>query len=74
MDDHGIADLRADDRTQDTEPLGLRLQTRESRVRVLDVADLLGAELLVIDGMGHDLPRAVWPVLVERISALIARA
>jgi len=24
--------------------------------------------------MGHDLPRAVWPVLVERISALIARA
>ena len=33
-----------------------------------------GAELLVIDGMGHDLPRAVWPQIVERISALTARA
>ncbi len=33
-----------------------------------------GAELLVIDGMGHDLPRAAWPQIVERISALTARA
>src|SRR5882724_2657871 len=33
-----------------------------------------GAELLAIDGMGHDLPRAVWPPIVEHISALTARA
>ena len=33
-----------------------------------------GAELLVIDGMGHDLPRAAWPEIVERIGALTARA
>ena len=33
-----------------------------------------GAELLVIDGMGHDLPRAAWPEIVERIRALTARA
>ena len=33
-----------------------------------------GAELLVVDGMGHDLPRAVWPSIVDRISALTARA
>src|SRR3989454_463405 len=33
-----------------------------------------GAELLVIDGMGHDLPRAVWPSIVDRISAPAARA
>jgi pimeloyl-ACP methyl ester carboxylesterase len=32
------------------------------------------AELLVIDGMGHDLPRAVWPQVIERITALAARA
>jgi len=33
-----------------------------------------GAELLVIDGMGHDMPRAVWPRMVDAISALTARA
>jgi pimeloyl-ACP methyl ester carboxylesterase len=32
------------------------------------------AELLVVDGMGHDLPRAVWPEITDRISALIERA
>jgi pimeloyl-ACP methyl ester carboxylesterase len=33
-----------------------------------------GAELLVVDGMGHDLPREVWPEIIDRISALIDRA
>ena len=33
-----------------------------------------GAELVVIDGMGHDLPRDLWPELVDRISAHVARA
>jgi pimeloyl-ACP methyl ester carboxylesterase len=32
-----------------------------------------GAELLVIDGMGHDLPRALWPQLATRIAAVVAR-
>jgi len=32
------------------------------------------AELLVIDGMGHDLPSQLWPQVVERISTHIARA
>ena len=32
------------------------------------------AELLVIDGMGHDLPRQLWPQVVERISTHIASA
>ena len=32
------------------------------------------AELVVIDGMGHDLPREVWPQLVHRIAALADRA
>jgi pimeloyl-ACP methyl ester carboxylesterase len=33
-----------------------------------------GARLRVIDGMGHDLPRAVWPEVVEAIAANAARA
>jgi pimeloyl-ACP methyl ester carboxylesterase len=28
-----------------------------------------GAELLMIEGMGHDLPRAAWPRLIDRIAA-----
>jgi len=32
------------------------------------------AELLVVDGMGHDLPRAAWPEIVGRIGELIDRA
>jgi pimeloyl-ACP methyl ester carboxylesterase len=32
-----------------------------------------GAELLVIDGMGHDLPRPLWPQLTDRITALVER-
>ena len=31
-------------------------------------------ELLAIEGMGHDLPRAVWPRIIDAISALTARA
>ena len=37
-------------------------------------AAIPGAELVVIDGMGHDLPRALWPTVAERISALVTRA
>jgi pimeloyl-ACP methyl ester carboxylesterase len=33
-----------------------------------------GAELVVIDGMGHELPRPLWPTIAERIAALVARA
>ena len=37
-------------------------------------AAIPGAELLVIDGMGHDLPRAVWTEVTDRITALVERA
>jgi pimeloyl-ACP methyl ester carboxylesterase len=37
-------------------------------------AAIPGAELLVINGMGHDLPRQLWPQVVERISIHIASA
>ncbi len=36
-------------------------------------AAIPGAELFVVEGMGHDLPRAVWPELVDRITALVDR-
>jgi pimeloyl-ACP methyl ester carboxylesterase len=32
------------------------------------------AGLLVVDGMGHDLPRAVWPELIDRMTALFGCA
>jgi pimeloyl-ACP methyl ester carboxylesterase len=33
-----------------------------------------GAELLIIPGMGHDLPRPVWPALADALCALAERA
>jgi pimeloyl-ACP methyl ester carboxylesterase len=33
-----------------------------------------GARLRIVEGMGHDLPRAVWPQFVEEIAATAARA
>ena len=32
-----------------------------------------GAQLLVLNEMGHDLPRAMWPVLVDAVAAHTAR-
>jgi pimeloyl-ACP methyl ester carboxylesterase len=32
------------------------------------------SELMMIDGMGHDLPRVLWPTLIEAISRHIVRA
>jgi pimeloyl-ACP methyl ester carboxylesterase len=32
-----------------------------------------GAELLLVEGMGHDLPRALWPTLVDRIARVVQR-
>ncbi len=40
-----------------------------------DTAEAIpGAELLVIEGMGHDLPRQAWPRIVEAIGKHAARA
>jgi pimeloyl-ACP methyl ester carboxylesterase len=33
-----------------------------------------GAELVEIEGMGHDLPEGAWPRIVDAISAAAARA
>jgi pimeloyl-ACP methyl ester carboxylesterase len=40
-----------------------------------DTAEAIpGAELLIIDGMGHDLPREVWPQLVDAMTAHTRKA
>jgi pimeloyl-ACP methyl ester carboxylesterase len=36
-------------------------------------AAIPGAELLVVEGMGHDLPLPVWPTLAARIADLVQR-
>jgi pimeloyl-ACP methyl ester carboxylesterase len=36
-------------------------------------AAIPGARLKIVDGMGHDLPRALWPVFAEEIEATAAR-
>jgi pimeloyl-ACP methyl ester carboxylesterase len=33
-----------------------------------------GAELMMIEGMGHDLPRAAWPQIIDGIAAHASRA
>ena len=33
-----------------------------------------GAELAVLDGMGHDLPRGLWAEIARRIGELVGRA
>ena len=41
----------------------------------IDTAESIpGAELLMIEGMGHDLPREAWPRIVDAIAALAAKA
>jgi pimeloyl-ACP methyl ester carboxylesterase len=35
---------------------------------------IANAELVVFDGMGHDLPRALWPEITARIGELVQRA
>ena len=33
-----------------------------------------GARLVIIDGMGHDLPRGAWPRMLDEIEQNAARA
>jgi hypothetical protein len=41
----------------------------------VDTADAVpGAELLLVEGMGHDLPRGAWPTILDAIGKLTARA
>jgi pimeloyl-ACP methyl ester carboxylesterase len=33
-----------------------------------------GADVVILDGMGHDLPRSLWPQITTRIAELVRRA
>ncbi|MGH3156037.1 MAG: alpha/beta hydrolase, partial [Streptosporangiaceae bacterium] len=33
-------------------------------------AAIAGAKLVTYPGMGHDLPRALWPAIIEEITTL----
>jgi len=37
-------------------------------------AAIPGAELLIIEGMGHDLPRGAWPRIIDAIDAHASKA
>jgi hypothetical protein len=49
-----------------------RLADRRQRRRATAAA-IPGAELVVLDGMGHDLPRKLWTELSDRIGGLVER-
>ena len=44
------------------------------RRAAISAAKIPGATLDVIDGMGHDLPKALWPRFVAGIAGAAARA
>ena len=76
-----VAVLASGDRTPRLRELAVpTLVVHGDRDKMCDVtggrataAAIAGAELLVIEGMGHDLPRAVWPQLAARIGETVQR-
>ncbi|HEU0031534.1 MAG TPA: alpha/beta hydrolase [Kofleriaceae bacterium] len=78
----GVAVLASGDRTARLHALAVpALVVHGTADRMCDVsggrataAAIPGAELWLVDGMGHDLPRALWAPLADKIAALVARA
>ena len=70
------------DRTQDLRALRVpTLVIHGDRDRVIQLsggrstaAAIPGAELLVVEGMGHDLARRMWPTVIDGIVRTVARA
>jgi pimeloyl-ACP methyl ester carboxylesterase len=76
-----LAILASGDRTPRLREVGVpTLVIHGERDPLIDVsggrataAAIPGAELAVLEGMGHDLPRELWPELVDRIAAHAAK-
>lgn len=79
---HAVASLASGDRTERLR--GLTLPTLVIHGTADVMCDISGghataaaipdSELVVIDGMGHGLPRPLWPELAECIATLVRRA
>lgn len=77
----GIAVLASGDRTPRLRSVAVpTLVIHGADDRMCDVsggrataAAIPGAELVVIEGMGHDLPRALWPQLAGKIAEVVGR-
>jgi pimeloyl-ACP methyl ester carboxylesterase len=82
MQRQGIAVVATGDRTQRLRSLRVpTLVVHGAADTVCDIsggrataAAIPGAELVVLDGMGHNLPRELWPELATRIAGLVNRA
>jgi pimeloyl-ACP methyl ester carboxylesterase len=81
MGRQGIAVLASGDRTARLRLLDLpALVIHGAADPLVDIsggratADAIpGAELVVFEGMGHDLPRALWPQLAAKIAETVQR-
>ena len=79
---HAVASLASGDRTVRLQALRLPVLVIHGTADAMcDVsggrataAAIPGAELVIIEGMGHGLPRRLWPELAERIAALVRRS
>jgi pimeloyl-ACP methyl ester carboxylesterase len=76
-----LAVLAADDRTERLRRLRVPTLVIHGRADPLvassggraTAAAVPGAELVELDGMGHDLPRALWPDIADRIAGMVKR-
>lgn len=79
---HAVASLASGDRTERLRALTLPTLVIHGTADVMcDVsgghataAAIPASELVVIEGMGHGLPRQLWPEFAERIAMLVRRA
>ena len=78
---HAVAVIASGDRTQRLRALDVpTLVIHGAADPLCDIsggrataAAIPGAELVVIEGMGHDLPRALWPTFADHIAGVVRR-
>ena len=79
---HAVASLASGDRAERLRALTVPTLVIHGTADVMcdisgghaTAAAIPGSELFVVDGMGHGLPRQLWPELAERIAMLVLRA
>ena len=66
--------LRAITRADPRDPRRPRTGWSRPRAARATAAAIPGAELMMIEGMGHDLPRALWPRIIAAVAERAKRA